>query len=224
MLLHCSLAVIAFAAQDDASLRKSRDAQDRPALEQQIAKLKAAAKPDNADSQYKVALAQSYLAEVAQEQRDKNAARAAAEAGMDPAKKAIAIKGDGAEYHRVLGTLCGQVIPANVLAGLKYGKCAQSEVEQALKLDPKLVTGYIAQGVGNYYLPPSFGGGVELAIKSFEKAIALDPKSSDAQVWLGIALRKANRNGDARKAFQKALDLNPARRWAKEQLDKTPAQ
>lgn len=224
MLLHCSLAVIALAAQDDASLRKSRDAQDRPALEQQIAKLKSAAKADNAESQYKVALAQSYLAEVAQEQRDKNAARAAAEAGMDPAKKAIALKGDGAEYHRVLGTLCGQVIPANVLAGLKYGKCAQTEVEQALKLEPKLVTAHIAQGVGNYYLPASFGGGVELAIKSFEKAISLDPKSSDAQVWLGIALRKANRNADARKAFQKALDLNPARRWAKEQLDKTPAQ
>ncbi|BDC52199.1 hypothetical protein F183_A45140 [Bryobacterales bacterium F-183] len=224
MLLHCSLVVLAFTAQDDASLRKSRDSQDRPALEQQIAKLKAAAKPTDAESQYKVALAQSYLAEVAQEQRDKNAARAAAEAGMDPAKKAIGLKGDNAEYHRVLGTLCGQVIPANVLAGLKYGKCAQGEVETALKLDPKLVNGYIAQGVGNYYLPSSFGGGVELAIKSFEKAIALNAKSADAYVWLGIAQRKANRNVEARKAFQKALELNPARRWAKEQLDKTPAQ
>jgi hypothetical protein len=43
-------------------------------------------------------------------------------------------------------------------------------------------------------------------------------------MWLGLALRKANRNGEARKEFQRALELNPSRVWAKQQLDKTPAQ
>lgn len=226
MLRICSLillpAVLALGGDD---LTKARDAQDRPSLEKQVQALRGAVKPSDPQSLYRLALAESYLAEVAQELRDKNAAKSAAEAGMDPIKKAIALKPDMAEYHRLLGTLCGQVIPANVLAGLKYGKCAQESVAQALKLNPNLAEAHTARGVGNYYLPPSFGGGVELAIKDFEKAIQLNPKgAADAQLWLGVALRKAGRNADARKAFQKSLDLNPARVWAKQQLEKTPVQ
>jgi hypothetical protein len=37
-------------------------------------------------------------------------------------------------------------------------------------------------------------------------------------------LRKLRRNGEARQALQKALDLDPQRIWLKEQLEKTPAQ
>jgi Tfp pilus assembly protein PilF len=62
-----------------------------------------------------------------------------------------------------------------------------------------------------------------LAIKDFQKAIDLDPRSADAHLWMGVALRKSGRNADARKSFQKALDLNPQRVWAKQQLEKTPA-
>jgi Flp pilus assembly protein TadD len=68
------------------------------------------------------------------------------------------------------------------------------------------------------------GGGLDLAVKDFLKAAELDSQSSEAQLWLGLALRKENKNADARKAFQKAIELNPARVWAKQQLDKTPAQ
>jgi tetratricopeptide (TPR) repeat protein len=68
------------------------------------------------------------------------------------------------------------------------------------------------------------GGGLDLAVKDFLKAAELDPQSCEAQLWLGLALRKQNKNADARKAFQKAIELNPARVWAKQQLDKTPAQ
>jgi tetratricopeptide (TPR) repeat protein len=218
------LAVTAVAAVDP--LEKARDQQDRGQLDQLIKSLADAAQkqPQNAAAQYRLALAQSYLAEVAIEVRDKNQAKTAAEAGMDAAKKAIALQPDQAAHHRVLGTLCGQVIPANVLAGIKYGRCAQEEVNRALQLDPKSADNYLARGVGNYYLPPQFGGGVELAIKDFEKAIQLNPKLAEAQLWLGVALRKANRNAEARKAFQKSLELNPNRAWAKQQLDKTPSQ
>jgi tetratricopeptide (TPR) repeat protein len=207
-------------------LEKARDAQDRPALERFAAQFLGAAqsKSNDAASQYKLALAESYVAEVAIEVRDKTAAHNAAEAGIDAAKKAVALKGDSAEYHRLLGTLCGQAISANVLQGMKYGHCAQDEVNKAVQLDPKASVNYLARGVGNYYLPQSLGGGYELAVKDFLKAAELDPQSAEAQLWLGLALRKQNKNPDARKAFQKAIELNPARVWAKQQLDKTPAQ
>src|SRR5580704_5822415 len=164
-------------------LEKARDTQDRPSLDHFAQQFAAAAqsKATDAAAQYKLALAESYVAEVAIEVRDKNAAHAAAEAGIDAAKKAVAIKADSAEYHRLLGTLCGQAISANVLQGMKYGHCAQDEVNKAVQLDPKSSVNYLARGVGNYYLPQGLGGGLDLAIKDFQKAIELDPQLSEAQ-------------------------------------------
>jgi len=215
------LAASLFAASD---LETARDKQDRPALDKLAQQANAAAKPADAVSLYKAALAQSYVAEVAIEVRDNNAARTAAETGIKSAEKAVALQPKNAEYHRLLGTLCGQVIPAAKLMGIKYGRCALDSVNKAIELDPKLAENYLARGVGNYYLPASFGGGVELAIKDFEKAASLNAKLAEAYLWLGVAQRKAGRNADARKAFQKSIELNPNRIWAKQQLDKTPAQ
>src|SRR6185436_4519781 len=107
------------------------------------------------------------------------------------------------------GTLYGQMAPVNVLAALTYGKKAQDAIGKALELDPKSPRAYISRGVGNYYLPAGFGGGIELATRDFQKAIELDPKSDEAYLWLGLALRKSNKNAEARKAFSKSLELNP---------------
>lgn len=208
-------------------LEKARDAQDRAGLGQQIKTLTDAVgkQPSDAAAQYRLALAQSYLAEVSIEQHDRNTARSAAENGIHAAEKATAIKPESSEYHRLLGTLCGQAIAGgNVLIGMKYGKCALDEVNKAIQLDPKNPLGYLSRGVGNYYLPSQFGGGVDKAIPDFKKTIEMDPKLAEAYLWLGVAQRKAKRNAEARKAFQKSLQLNPNRLWAKQQLEKTPAQ
>jgi len=219
------LLLLAFATPVPPELEKARDAQDRPALDRIAGQYATAAqqKPKDADAQYRAALAQSYVAEVAIEVRDNQKARDAAENGIKAAERAVALNGSSSEYHRILGTLCGQVIPAAKLAGISRGRCALDEVNKALKLDSKAAINYLSRGVGNYYLPSAFGGGIDLAIKDFQKAIDLDPRSADAHLWMGVALRKAGRNADARKSFQKALDLNPQRVWAKQQLEKTPA-
>ena len=111
-----------------------------------------------------------------------------------------------------------------MLQGLKFGRCATEEVNKALQLDPEASLNFVSRGIGNYYLPPGLGGGVELAIKDFQKAIELDPQSAEAHLWLGLAFRKVQRNAEARKEFQKSIEANPARVWAKQQLEKTPAQ
>lgn len=154
--------------------------------------------------------------------RDKHQAEQAAQAGIEAAEKAVALNPNNAEYYRVLGTLCGQVIPANVLAAFSYGGRAKEAIHKALERDPKSSRAYLAQGVGNYYLPPALGGGMDPAITDFRKAIELDPKSAEAHLWLGLALRKSHRNTEARLAFTKSLQLDPNRIWTKEQLDKTP--
>ena len=206
-------------------LESARDRQDRAALEKLAAEAGAAeqAAASDAAAHYRAALAYSYLAEVAQELRDKDGVKRAAEAGIRSAERAVALKPDVAEYHRLLGTLYGQIVPVNLLAGLSYGKKAQAAIARALERDPKLAAAYISRGVGNYYLPSAFGGGIDLAIRDFQKAIELNPKSDEAYLWLGLAMRKSGRNAEARSAFSKSLQLNPNRVWTKQQLEKSPA-
>ena len=210
---------------DIQELLKARDAQDRAALEKIAGNLRAAAEKDPKDdaAQYRLAVAESYAAEVAIEMRDKAAARNAAQAGIDAAERAVNLKPDSPEYQRILGTLCGQIISGNGLAALKYGKCALNAVNKAIELDPKSSMAYLSHGVGNYYLPPALGGGMDIAVKDFRKAIELNPKNADAWLWLGIALRHVNQGDEARRAIVKSVELNPNRMWAKQQLDKTPA-
>ena len=212
------LAAGSFAAEPE----MARDRQDRSALEKLAAQAGAAPVSDAA-ANYRAALVYSYLAEVNEELHDRGGVKRAAETGITLAERAVSLKPAVAEYHRILGTLYGQIAPVNVLMAISYGKKAQDAIAKALELDPKSAQVYIARGVGSYYLPAGFGGGTDAAIRDFQKAIELDPKSDEAYLWLGLAMRKANRNAEARKAFSRSIDLNPNRVWAKQQLDKTPA-
>jgi Tfp pilus assembly protein PilF len=209
----------------DRELIKARDQQNLPALDNLIAQYKKAAEANvnSAEAQYNSALAYSFAAEVAMQLRDKRKSESYAVAGLNLAKKAVAEKGSNAEYHRLLGALCGQVIPANPIMGaLSYGSCARDEINKAISLDRHLALAYVTRGIGNFYLPAQMGGGLDLALKDIDEAISLDPKSADAYMWKGIILRKANRNNEARQAFSDALKLDPDRLWAKQQLEKTP--
>jgi lipoprotein NlpI len=210
-------------AADD--LVKLRDRQDRAGLERNAAALNAEAEksPNDANRWYRAAIAYSYLAEVTYEVHDKSASEHAAEAGVRDADKAIAINGKVADYYRVLGTLCGQVIPANPIMGaIAYGKRAREALDKAIEMDPKSAKAHVAHGVGFYYLPASFGGGPDNAMKDYKQAIALDPKNAEAYLWLGVAYSKAHQNAQAREALTKSLQLDPDRVWTKEQLGKVP--
>lgn len=222
-----TISCLALGAATDRELLKARDQQNLAALDNLIEQYKKAAQANgsSAEAQYQSALAYSFAAEVAMQLRDKRKSESYAVAGLDPAKKAVAEKGSNAEYHRLLGALCGQVIPANPIMGaLTYGSCARDEINKAISLDSRLALAYVTRGIGNFYLPAQMGGGLDLALKDIDKAISLDPKSADAYMWKGVVLRKANKNSDARQAFSAALKLDPDRLWAKQQLEKTPPQ
>jgi tetratricopeptide (TPR) repeat protein len=206
--------------------RAAVNRQDRAALERlvQSARQTAARKPDDHQAQYQFALLSSLLAQVATELDDRQTARRVAESALESARKAVALAPGSAEYHRLLGTLCGQMIPGNLLAALKYGTCANEELDRAMKLGPQSAMVWLSRGIGNYYRPAAFGGGAERAIADLQKAIELDPQLADAHLWLGLALRKANRHREARAAIERSLELNPERLWARKQLEKTPVQ
>ncbi len=214
-----------FLAAPPSALEGARDRQDRAALEKMDNEYSAAAAkaPGDADAQYRAALAASYTAEVLLEQRNKKEAQKAAERGIKAAEKAVSLKPDTAEYYRLLGTLYGQA-STDLLSGLSYGPRARDAINKAVAKAPNSSSVYVARGVGNYYLPAQLGGGVAQAVADFRKAIELDAKNSEAWLWLGLSLRKENKDAEARQAFTRSLALNPNRVWVKQQLDKTPAQ
>ena len=212
------------AAAAPSPLEMARDKQDRAALTELAAQASAAAAkaPNDAEAQYHAALANCYLAEVAIELRDRKAGRQIAEQGIKFAEKAVALKPDNAEYYRLLGTLYGQAV-TDIMSGLTYGPKAKDAINKAVEKAPKSSMMYVARGVGNYYVPAQLGGGAKLSIPDFQKAIELDPANAEAYLWLGLSLRKENRDAEARQAFAKSLELNPNRVWTKQQLEKTPA-
>jgi len=219
-----ALAMAGFLAVAPAGLQMARDQQDRPALDKFLEEYaaRAAKAPNDAEAQYRLALAASFNAEVALELRDKKAARAVAERGIKAGEKAVALKPDQAEYYRVLATLYGQAI-TDVLSGLSYGPRCKDAVNKAVSHAPNSSDVYVARGVGNYYLPPQLGGGNQAAEADFHKAIELDARNAEAYLWLGLCLRKENKDAEARQAFARSLELNPNRVWVKQQLEKTPA-
>jgi len=206
--------------------RRARDVQDRSRLTTLASSAAAVAQkqPDSAQSQHESALVYSYLSQLLAELRDMAGSLRAAQAGMAPAEKAVRLQPDSAEYHRLLGSLYGQAIPGNVTSALRYGRKSLDELNKAIALAPENSEVYLSRGIGMYYLPSMFGGGPERALEDLSKALERNPKSDEALLWMGIALRKAGRNREAREALTKAVKLNPRRVWAKQQLDKTPAQ
>jgi Flp pilus assembly protein TadD len=224
MRLPVALFAAALIAAAVSPLEDARDRQDRAALQKMVADETAAAAraPNDAEAQHRAATACSYLAEVMIEQRERKPARQVAEQGIKAAEKSVALKPDSADYYRVLGTLYGQAI-TDIMSGLSYGAKAKDALGKAMERAPKSSQVWVAHGVGNYYLPPQLGGGAPNATSDFRKAIELDPKNAEAWLWLGVSLRKENKDAEARQALSKALELNPNRVWVKQQLDKTPA-
>lgn len=206
------------------SILTARDKQDLPALKNggDAAEHQAVLQPVPT-TLFTAALSRSLEAEVALELGRKADAATAAESGIRLARRLVEQSPNVSEHHRLLGTLCGQIIPANLVSAFQYARCAREEVESAIRLDPKSPWAHLSRGVGSYYLPEAFGGGVSKAIEDFRHATALRPDFPDAWLWLGIALRKKGDISGARAALMKAKELAPARVWIQTQLEKTPA-
>ena len=221
-----AIVIAAFmAAAAPSPLEVARDKQDRAALTELAAQAGAAAakapndrRGRNTAPRWPTAIWQRWHIEL----RDRKAGRQFAEQGIKFAEKAVALKPDNAEYYRLLGTLYGQAV-TDIMSGLSYGPKAKDAINKAVEKAPKSSMMYVARGVGNYYVPAQLGGGAKLSIPDFQKAIELDPRNAEAYLWLGLSLRKENRDAEARQAFTKSLELNPNRVWAKQQLEKTPA-
>src|SRR5215475_13701723 len=150
------------------------------------------------------------------------------QAAIEPLKKFIAEKDDFAYAHFQLGY---------VYTALKQPKEARAEYEKAISLDPKMSEAQLDLGIllldsdpgaavgplskAVDLLPtesrPRFllgaaqerAGDFNSAAKSFESALALDPKDLDATLQLAKLYLSQKRPADAEPKFRAALELQP---------------
>ncbi len=135
-----------------------------------------------------------------------------------------------ADAKALLASIYGIQISKNFMLGATLGQKSTDLVEEAVKLAPENPRVWIAHGAAKLHTPPMFGGDPEVAVKDFEKSVQLAEKERhddplapewgrvESLAWLGRALEKVGRDDDAKKAYERALALEPEYGWVKRVL------
>lgn len=173
------------------------------------------ASPTDFDAAWKLSRARYYLGTNGAE----GGRRAALDAGMDAARKAIALQPAKPEGHFWLAANMGALAESfGMSQGLKYRKPIKAELEEVLRLDAAYESGSADRAIGRWYykVPGLFGGSNEKSETHLRKSLTYDPQSTASWFFLAETLEDMGRKADARAAFQKVLDapLNP--RWTPE--------
>ena len=145
--------------------------------------------------------------------------RAALDAGMEAARKAIALQPARPEGHFWLAANMGALAESfGMSQGLKYRKAIKAELEDVLRLDAAYEAGSADRALGRWYfkVPWLFGGSNEKSEQHLRKSLTYDPQSSASWYFLAETLEDMGRRTEARAALQHVVDapLNPE--WAPE--------
>ncbi|HZS45590.1 MAG TPA: tetratricopeptide repeat protein [Blastocatellia bacterium] len=219
LLLLALWQVVAVARDDSADVvaaRKARDHGDADALRMAIAKAqKEADQAKNFDAYLRLALLHEYLIEALQAKQDDKLIKMTAQAGIPIAEKAIKLNPKSSEAHQLLGSMLGELIPYVFGGGMRYGARSSSEIDEAIKLDPKNSDAYVTKAISYLFTPSLFGGSKDKAFETLKKAVDADPTSDTPHIWLAQAYLESGRKDDATREIKEALRLNPERGFAK---------
>ena len=136
---------------------------------------------------------------------------------------------DLAETHALRSSVIGQMIGTNPLRGMTLGPKSSNAMDRAVELGPNNPRVWLVRGISAMFTPGMFGGGQDKAEEFLNKAIALFPLDkpvppapawghADAWIWIGQIRQKQGRIADARKAYNTALELEPANQWVRNVL------
>jgi len=144
-------------------------------------------------------------------------------------EKTIELKPDFAEAHALLSAVYGMKA-TGIISGMKYGPKADKQIKIAREQSPENPRITLIDGISLYYKPGMFGGSVEKAAEQFEKAIqqfqTFEPENKlmpewgyiEVYAWLGQAQKEQKNYQEARKAYRKALEIDPDYGWVKHAL------
>ena len=132
-----------------------------------------------------------------------------------------------AEAMALLGSVLGDRI-SGPLSAMRLGGRASELLEKANELAPTNPRVALQRGVGFFFTPKAFGGGVEKAETELKRAIDLYEQAGnepwpdwgypDALARLGEVYAKQNKPDVAREMYQRALAQEPEYAWVTGEL------
>jgi len=158
---------------------------------------------------------------------DKDSIVAYLERGIESFQAATAKDNKFAEAYALLASCYGQKIRYYPLAGITLGPKSGSALSTAMALEPENPRIVLLNALSLYFTPALFGGSKEEGLQGFRKAAALfdrwkSPDSlqpdwgyDEAYTWIGFAYLDQHDTLGAKKAFERALEINPKNGWVK---------
>lgn len=126
------------------------------------------------------------------------------------------------ETPALRAAVLGQRIAAGggAFAAMRLGPRSNKLMDRAAENGPANPRVFLLRGIGAFYKPGIFGGGMSRATEELEKALALFENDqpapaapgwglSEAYTWLGQVYARQGRIADARAAYSRALEADP---------------
>jgi len=134
-----------------------------------------------------------------------------------------------AESQALLSAVIGQKIGNNPIRGMLLGPKSDEWMGKAMRTAPANPRVWLLRGIGAIFKPGMFGGGLDKAESDLRKAIELFATDrpvppapawgrAEAWIWLGQTLQRADRPGEAQKAYETALELERGNGWVRDVL------
>jgi len=133
-----------------------------------------------------------------------------------------------AEALALLGSVLGDRIDG-AFSGMRLGGRASEVLERASELAPQNPRVALQRGVGYYFTPKPFGGGLGKAEQALRQALDMFAAETADQPWpnwgrldtlarLGQVLADQDRSEEARAFYQQALEQAPDFVWVRDEL------
>lgn len=133
-----------------------------------------------------------------------------------------------AEAHALRGTSIGDRIEG-AFGGIVMGRRASASLDRAAELAPENPRVALQRGIGFFFTPKAFGGGMVRAEAELRRARQLFDNGDAAEVWpywgrvdalawLGQVLAETGRPEEARAVYKEALALAPGHAWIQGEL------
>jgi tetratricopeptide (TPR) repeat protein len=137
-------------------------------------------------------------------------------------------KSDESLVHAYHSAFYGFRIGLNKIMAPVHGPKSVTYAKRAIELDADNPMGYIQYGNSQFYMPAVFGGSKKTAIEYYQKAQGIMEKNPseikydwnylNLMALIGQAFRDIGHISEAKKYYEKILDIEPAFLWVKNEL------
>jgi tetratricopeptide (TPR) repeat protein len=163
-------------------------------------------------------------------QQNRDAALKYLDDGIQHLEQAVKLDEKFADAFALLSSCYGQKIGYDPGLAMQLGPKSGQAMAAAKRLEPENPRVVLLEAISLYFTPPAFGGSKEKALAGFKRAAALFEKwqpssplqpgwgKEEAYAWIGLAHLERDEPISAKRAFEKALSINPDYAWVKNEL------